>query len=309
MIISFGLLRYTIIVLLQRISGSTGGPMTLRTFARTLSLGYSPCPNDTFIFYALVHGRVDTAGVDFKEMLLDVETLNRKALNRELDVTKVSFHAYAYLRDAYHLLGSGGAMGRGCGPLIVAKGRRSMKDLLGKRIAIPGRLTTAYLLLSLYDPALAENVVVMPFDRIMAAVKEGSADAGLIIHEARFTYPEYGLSEVIDLGRWWEEDTGLPIPLGCILARKDIGRELVRTVERLIRDSVGYALAHREEARDYIREHAQEMRDEVVEEHIRLYVNDYSLDLGDDGMSAVEELLKRAEERGLIRGGGDAPVR
>lgn len=283
--------------------------MTLRTFARTLSLGYSPCPNDTFIFYALVHGQIDTAGLGFRETLLDVETLNQKALNSELDITKVSFHAYGFLRDRYHLLRSGGAVGRGCGPLVVAKKMWSMDDLRGKRIAIPGRLTTAYLLLQLYDPALAGNVVAMPFDRIMDAVKEGSVDAGLIIHESRFTYPDYGLSEVIDLGRWWEQDTGLPIPLGCIIARKDLGRGLVQTIGTLVRDSVEYAFAHREETKDYIKAHSREIKDEVVEEHIRLYVNDYSLDLGSDGVTAAEELLKRAEERGIIPGGGDAFVR
>jgi 1,4-dihydroxy-6-naphthoate synthase len=283
--------------------------MTLRTFARTLSLGYSPCPNDTFIFYALVHGQIETAGLGFREMLLDVETLNQKALNAELDITKVSFHAYGVLRDRYRLLRSGGAMGRGCGPLVVTKRKQSMDDLRGKKVAIPGRLTTAYLLLQLYDPLAAAHVVVMPFDRIMGAVKEGSVDAGLIIHESRFTYPEYGLSEVIDLGRWWEQETGLPIPLGCIIAKKGLGDELAHCVERLVRESVVYASAHRVETKDYIKAHSQEIKDEVVEEHIRLYVNDYSLDLGDDGVSAVEELFRRAEARGIIPGGGNAIVR
>ncbi len=283
--------------------------MTLRTATRPLSLGYSPCPNDTFIFYALVHGKIETDGLAFREMLLDVETLNEKAMNSELDITKVSFHAYGFLRENYRLLGSGGAMGRGCGPLIVAKKGRNMNDLRGRKIAIPGRLTTAYLLLRLYDPVLAENVLEMPFDRIMDAVKEGSVDAGLIIHESRFTYPDYGLSEVMDLGEWWERETGLPIPLGCIIAKKSLGSELIHIIERLVRESVEYGFGHREKTKDYIKAHSQEMKDSVVEEHIRLYVNDYSLDWGEGGLAAVGELLKRAEERGIIPGGDHAPVR
>ena len=283
--------------------------MTLRTFERTLSLGYSPCPNDTFIFYALVHGQINGRGLTFRETLLDVETLNQKALNSDLDITKVSFHAYGFLRENYRLLGAGGAMGRGCGPLVVANKGLSMDDLRGKKIAIPGRLTTAHLLLELYDPALAGNEVAMPFDRIMEAVREGSVDAGLIIHESRFTYRGYGLSEVIDLGSWWEQETGLPIPLGCIIAREALGKELSDIVEELVRTSIEYALKHSEQTKGYIRAHSQEMRDEVVEEHIRLYVNDYSLEWGDDGMSAIEELLRRAEARGIIPKGGSATLR
>ncbi|HXX58219.1 MAG TPA: 1,4-dihydroxy-6-naphthoate synthase, partial [Thermodesulfovibrionales bacterium] len=182
-----------------------------------LTLGYSPCPNDTFIFYALVHQKIDTGNLRLREVLLDVETLNRKALRAEFDITKVSFHAYGHLRDAYSLLSSGSALGRGCGPLIVARSRTSTKDLRGLKVAIPGRLTTAYLLLQLYDPAMTGNIVVMPFDRILDSVQRGDVDAGLIIHESRFTYQDHGLFEVEDLGRWWEGETGLPIPLGCII--------------------------------------------------------------------------------------------
>ncbi|MCL4474785.1 MAG: 1,4-dihydroxy-6-naphthoate synthase [Nitrospirae bacterium] len=283
--------------------------MTFQALARTLSLGYSPCPNDTFIFYALVHGRIDTAGLGFKETLLDVETLNRKAVNSELDITKVSFHAFGFLRGSYQLLRSGGALGRGCGPLVVAKRETSMEDLRGKKIAIPGRLTTAYLLLQLYDPMLGTNVVVMPFDRIMDAVKRGTVDAGLIIHESRFTYPDYGLLEVMDLGRWWEGDTGLPLPLGCIVAKKSLGTEVIHTIDMLVRKSVEYAFAHRERTREYIKAHSQELEDAVIEQHINLYVNDYSLDLGSEGMAAIEELLRRAGARGIVPGGINAAVR
>jgi 1,4-dihydroxy-6-naphthoate synthase len=283
--------------------------MTLQALARTLTLGYSPCPNDTFIFYALVHRQIDTSGLGFREILLDVETLNQKALNSELDITKVSFHAYGFLRDEYRLLRSGGALGRGCGPLVIAKNNLTMDDLRGRKIAIPGRLTTAYLLLQLYDPALAGNVVAMSFDRIMDAVKDGSVDAGLIIHESRFTYPDYGLSEVMDLGRWWEGDTGLPLPLGCIIAKKSLGNELISLIDALVRGSVEYAFGHREKTKDYIKAHSREIKDKVIEEHIHLYVNEYSLDMGSDGVSAVEELLRRAEEHGIIPGGGNAIVR
>lgn len=283
--------------------------MSLQSLFRTLSLGYSPCPNDTFIFYALVHGQIDTGGLGFEEILLDVETLNRKALGSELDVTKVSFHAFGFLRDSYRLLRSGGAIGRGCGPLVVAREKVGMDALTGRRIAIPGRLTTAYLLLRLYDLSFAENVVEMPFGRIMDAVKDGTVDAGLIIHESRFTYPGYGLFEIADLGRWWEEETGLPVPLGCIVARKALGPGMISGIDKLVRNSVEYAFANRERTKAYIKAHSQEMRDEVIEKHINLYVNDSSLDLGDEGMAAVDELLRRAEEKEIIPRGRDAAVR
>lgn len=268
-----------------------------------LTLGYSPCPNDTFIFYALVHRKIDNGGLRFKEILLDVETLNQKALRAELDITKASFHAYAHLRDKYALLRSGGAMGRGCGPLVVARTKTSMDALKGKKIAIPGKLTTAFLLLQLYNPAFSENIVVMPFDKIMSAVKDGIVDAGLIIHESRFTYPDCGLFEIIDLGRWWEAETGLPIPLGCIIARRNLGMDLIQNIDILIRRSVGYAFGHREETKDYIKAHSQELADSVIEQHINLYVNEYSMDFGDAGLKAIEEFFRRAEDKGIISGG------
>lgn len=267
---------------------------------QTLTLGYSPCPNDTFIFYALVHRKVGAEIPEVKELLLDVETLNQMALHAELDVTKVSFHAYGFLREHYTLLSSGSAIGRGCGPLVVARDRTTMEELRGKTIAIPGRLTTAYLLLQLYDPALAKKSVAMPFDMIMSAVKDGTVDAGLIIHESRFTYQEYSLSRIIDLGEWWEGDTGLPLPLGCIVARKSLGTELIEKLDKAVRKSIEYAFSHREETGGYIKGHAQELADAVIEQHINLYVNDYSLALGEEGLRAVDELLKRAEDHAII---------
>ncbi|MFZ3123411.1 MAG: 1,4-dihydroxy-6-naphthoate synthase [Thermodesulfovibrionales bacterium] len=268
---------------------------------KTLSLGYSPCPNDTFIFYALVHGKIDAGGLSFKEILLDVETLNQMALKGKLDITKVSYNAFGNLRDEYCLLRSGGALGRGCGPLVVASKECEMKDLKGKTIAIPGELTTAYLLLQLYDPAFKSNVKAMPFHEIMEAVKKGEVEAGLIIHEGRFTYPSYGLKKIIDLGEWWERETGLPIPLGCIITKRSLGIDVISKVERLIMGSVLYAMSRRDEPVKYIKEHSQELDDSVIDEHINLYVNDYSIDIGDEGIMTVRKLLDMAEERGIIK--------
>lgn len=266
---------------------------------RTLTLGYSPCPNDTFIFYALTHGLIDLPGLAFDQRLEDVETLNRLALDGALDLTKTSYHALGHLRNDYALLRSGGALGRGCGPLVVARQATDMARLRGQRIAIPGRLTTANLLLQLCGSGY-EELLVLPFDRIMAAVAGGEADAGVIIHESRFTYRSHGLAQVLDLGAWWEEETGLPIPLGGILARRSLGAETIRRIDAALRQSVDYAFAHPQESRRYIKEHAQELEDAVIESHIGLYVNDFSRDLGDEGVRAVEALLARAETRGLI---------
>jgi 1,4-dihydroxy-6-naphthoate synthase len=268
---------------------------------KELSLGYSPCPNDTFIFYGLVHGKIDAGDLKFKEVLLDVEALNEKAGRGELDITKLSYRAFGELRDDYCLLHSGGALGRGCGPLVVSKEDLRMEDLKGKKIAIPGRLTTAYLLLQLYDPSLKDNVEAMLFSDIMDAVSRGEVDAGLIIHESRFTYRSYGLKKVIDLGEWWEKETGLPIPLGAIAAKRSLGQDLIRDVDRLVKESVLYALSHRDEPASYIKEHSRELEDSVIGEHIKLYVNDYSVDLGGEGIKAVGGLFKMAEEKGIIR--------
>ncbi len=267
---------------------------------RTLSLGYSPCPNDTFIFYALVHGKIDTSDIAYKEILEDVETLNRMAQQAKLDITKVSFHAFGYLRDTYCLLRSGGALGKGCGPLVVARDNCSMQDLKGKTIAIPGELTTAFLLLQIFDPELKQRVKVMPFYQIIDAVKSGEAEAGLIIHESRFTYQQEGLQQIMDLGAWWEQETGLSIPLGCIIARRDLGRDLVQKTDSLIRRSLEYAFSNSKETKTYIKQHAQELDEQVIDQHIRLYVNDYSLDIRNDGVHAVEELFRRATEQGII---------
>jgi 1,4-dihydroxy-6-naphthoate synthase len=263
-----------------------------------ISLGYSPCPNDTYIFYALVHGLIADAP-SFGEVLEDIETLNSMAFKGQLDATKISFHALAHLRERYCLLHSGGALGRGCGPLVVARETVDPGALRGKRVAIPGKMTTAALLLQLFDAEIVD-LVVMPFNEIMRAAETGVVDAGLIIHESRFTYPERGLKKVIDLGEWWEESTGHAIPLGGILMRRDLGAELIGRVDAALKQSVEYAHAHPGKVRDYIRTYAQEMDEEVIQAHIELYVNQYTLDYGEDGEAAIFDLMQRAEKAGLV---------
>ena len=263
-----------------------------------ISLGYSPCPNDTYIFYGLVHNKIQGAPV-FKEVLEDIETLNSLAMNDKLDMTKISFHALAHLLDRYCLLHSGGALGRGCGPLVIASEPLSSTDLSGKRIAIPGKLTTAALLLRLFNPSL-DDFVVLPFHEIMDATQKGEVDAGVIIHESRFTYPDYGLHKVIDLGEWWEESTGHPIPLGGILARRDLGTKKIQLIDRSLRESVEFAHANPAAIKGYIHQHAQEMNEQVMQQHIDLYVNDYTLDYMVDGEAAITDLFARAEQAGIV---------
>ena len=266
---------------------------------QNLTLGYSPCPNDTFIFYPLVHGLVGSPEFSFRERLEDVETLNRLALKGELDITKISCHLLGFIRKEYCLLRSGGALGRGCGPLVVSRRFTRMGELKGRRIAVPGRYTTAYLLLRLFDPEL-DSFIFLPFHEIMGAVANGEADAGVIIHESRFTFSGHGLTRLLDLGDWWENETGHPIPLGGIVAKRSLGEETVTILERMLRASVEYAFAHPGAANAYIRAHSQEMSDEVCAAHIELYVNRFSLDLGKEGEAAVTALLSRAEAAGLV---------
>jgi len=266
---------------------------------KKLSLGYSPCPNDTFIFYALTHGLIPLSGFSFAEpVLADVEQLNSWALEGRLDVSKLSFHALGHVLEDYVMLSAGAALGRGCGPLLVAR-ERNFSPSRHSRIAIPGPHTTAALLLALYAPQV-EETVVMRFDRIMAAVQSGAVDAGVIIHEGRFTYQALGLHCIRDLGDWWEEETGCPIPLGCIAARASLGEPLLREIDAAIRASLLWIRQHPERGGEYIRAHAQELDDKVIQSHIELYVNDYSERLGDEGMRAVDELLRRGRQRGLF---------
>lgn len=265
----------------------------------TLTLGYSPCPNDTFIFNALIHGLVPCDGISFTERLEDVETLNRLAMESALDLTKISYHALGHVRDRYVLLHSGGALGRGCGPLVVAQQPTTMDRLRDQTILIPGELTTAHLLLQLHGDGF-NKVKSLPFDQIIPALARKEAAAGVIIHESRFTYQQLGLHQVLDLGQWWEQLTSLPIPLGGILARRSLSHDVIEKIDFALRASVNYAQQHPQAAMDYIRSHAQELSDTVTHEHIQLYVNEFSVNLGDEGVAAVQELLNRAEQQGLI---------
>ncbi|WP_102126914.1 1,4-dihydroxy-6-naphthoate synthase [Deinococcus planocerae] len=262
----------------------------------SLDLGYSFCPNDTFIFYALHAGKV-ASPLPVRERLEDVQTLNDWAVAGRLPVTKISYRAYFEVMDRYVALRSGGALGRGVGPLVVA--REEVGDLNGRLVASPGALTTAELLLRLAYPEV--RLTRMRYDEVMPAVARGKVDAGLIIHESRFTYPEHGLARLLDLGAWWEGETGLPLPLGAILVRRDLPGEVQRGLNRAVRESLEYARAHPGEPMEYIRRHALEMSDDVMRAHIDLYVNDFSLDVGEEGERAVRELHRRAVEVGAVR--------
>ncbi len=254
-----------------------------------LTFAFTPCPNDTFAFHALVHGLVDTT-IRVQPVLLDIEELNRRAHGTEFDLTKLSVGAFAATGAQYRLLRSGAALGHGVGPLVVSREPGALEDAVRGRVAIPGRETTAFRLLQLAAPDLG-SVVEVRYDRILGAVERGEVDAGLIIHESRFTYADRGLTKVADLGDWWEAETGLPVPLAGICARADLDPVLVDAAERAIRDSVAYAFAHPEASRAFVRAHAQEMSDEVCDAHIRLYVNELSLDIGEQGMRAVRRLV------------------
>ncbi|MCU0361400.1 MAG: 1,4-dihydroxy-6-naphthoate synthase [Bacteroidia bacterium] len=264
-----------------------------------LTLGYSPCPNDCFIFDALVHGKIDTGELEFDVQLEDVETLNQKALKGELDVTKLSFHAYAKVMKQYILLRSGSALGFNCGPLLIKSKVKSEKLKEDWLVAIPGELTTANFLLSIAYPEI-KNKKVMLFSEIEDAVLRGEVDAGLIIHESRFTYQDKGLEKVADLGEFWEDVIHAPIPLGGIVIKRNLAPELQQQVNALIRKSVEYAFEHPESSMPYVRAHAQEMSEEVMKKHIALYVNAFSVDLGEQGQQAVELMFEKAKALGLI---------
>ena len=265
-----------------------------------LSLAYSPCPNDTYIFTAWVEGRIAGAPA-VVERLEDIDVLNAAALAGEVDIVKMSFHAYGHVRDRYCLLRSGGALGRGCGPLVVARESLTREALAGRTVAIPGTLTTAALLLRLWQPSLpAGRIRVMRFDEILPAVRDGVVDAGLIIHESRFTYHRYGLIQVVDLGDWWEHETGHAIPLGGIAMRRDLGEAVIRRTQEALAASVAFADAHTDVVWPTVRRHAQEMEDEVMRQHIGLYVNDFTRDYGVDGEAAIRHLLATAEELAIV---------
>ena len=267
-----------------------------------LTLGYSPCPNDCFIFDALVHHKIDTEGLEFVVQLEDVETLNQKALRAQLDITKLSFHAYAKVLEEYILLRSGSALGFNCGPLLIKDSGRKNQNLKEEDwvVAIPGELTTANFLLSLAYPKM-KNKKVMLFSEIEDAVLKGKVDAGLIIHESRFTYVEKGLEKIADLGEFWENLIQAPIPLGGIVMKRSLSEEQQQKVSRLIKKSVEFAFKNPESSMPYVKKHAQEMSEEVMKKHIALYVNEFSLDLGETGTNAVNLLFNKAIELGVIK--------
>ncbi len=264
----------------------------------TLKLGISPCPNDTFAFYALLHNLIDI-GIKFDTVIKDVEALNKSVMNRELDISKVSFHAFAYVSDRYVLLPVGSALGRGCGPLLISKGIKSPNDLVNRTIAIPGKWTTASLLLRLFLPD-ATNLKVMHFSAIPDAVALGEVDAGVIIHESRFTYMSKGLVCVQDLGSWWEDISGLPIPLGGIIANREIPRDILYSISDAIGSSIKYAMAHPDHTRDFIKSLSQELDDEVIDNHINLYVNDFTLNLSEEGRRALLALFSMGREKSVL---------
>ena len=265
-----------------------------------LTLGFSPCPNDTFIFDALIHHKIDTEGLEFEVQFDDVETLNQKALKGELDITKLSFHAYAYVHEQYVLLDAGSALGFGVGPLLICKNQDLANNLDPElSVGIPGVYTTANFLLGIAYPQLG-NKKVLVFSEIESSLQNDQIDLGLIIHENRFTYEEKGLHKIMDLGSYWETLTGCAIPLGGIVINRNLAPEVQHKVNRLVRKSVEYAFANPKSGLEFIKLHAQEMSEEVMYKHIDLYVNQYSVDLGLEGKRAIAVLFQMAEEKGII---------
>jgi 1,4-dihydroxy-6-naphthoate synthase len=259
-----------------------------------VKLAFSPCPNDTFVFHAWTHGLI-AAAPTVEVTYADIDVTNTAAERGEFDVVKVSYGALPWLLDQYTLLPAGGALGRGCGPLLLT--REALPDLTGRTVAVPSERSTAYLLFRLWAAGQRPaRIDVVPFAAIMPAVRDGRYDAGLVIHEARFTYPDYGLTAMVDLGEWWESDTGLPIPLGAILAKRGLDAE---SITRVVRASVEYAWANPSASAAYIAEHADEMSPAVQQQHIHLYVNEFTRDLGDEGYAAAAALLDRAHAAGL----------
>ncbi|MBM7096744.1 1,4-dihydroxy-6-naphthoate synthase [Bacillus sp. H-16] len=266
-----------------------------------MKIAYSPCPNDTFTFHAWAHGLVPGAE-EIDVTYADIHITNHWAIDKTgPEVMKISYASLPWVLDDYALIPCGGALGRGCGPLVLTAEVTDPASLSGKRVAVPSEKSTAYLLFRLWAadhvPGGVGEIEIMPYDEIMPAVRDGKIDAGLVIHEARFTYQNFGLNMLTDLGDWWEKDTGFPIPLGAIIARRSLD---LKKIEGWIRDSVEYAWANPEACRDYVLQHAQEMSDDVVKAHIGLYVNEFTRDLGEDGYAAIEALLGRAAKEGIV---------
>ncbi len=265
-----------------------------------LTIGFSPCPNDTFIFDAMVNKHIDTKGIDFEYVLEDVETLNRWADEGKLDITKLSYNAFLHTVDKYALLHSGSALGKGVGPLLISKEPLDLNNIAQFKIAIPGINTTANLLLSLAFPQAKQKTEVI-FSEIEASVLSGTFDAGLIIHESRFTYQQKGLKKLIDLGDWWENTVNAAIPLGGIVIKRSFDRELSATVDSIIKESLQYSWNSYPHLSDFVKQHSQEMEEEVMRKHIELYVNNYTTDLGEEGEKAINTLFDKAKSAGLLK--------
>lgn len=268
--------------------------------AREITVAHSPDSDDAFMFYGLATNKVRVPGLRFTHTLTDIETLNRKAMEGEghYDVTAISFHAYPYIQDKYALLPSGGSVGDGYGPMIVASRAFSASEIKQKKIAVPGKLTTAYLALRLFAPGVETEVV--PFDQIIPQVLEGKHEAGLIIHEGQLTYDKAGLYRIVDLGRWWQKVTGLPLPLGGNAIRRSLGPALMASVAGALRESIQYALDHREEALAYAMQFARDLDTQLADKFVGMYVNDRTLDYGPDGREAVRRLLDMGHKAGII---------
>ena len=266
---------------------------------RLITVGHSPDPDDAFMFYALAHDKLDTGDLQFRHELQDIETLNRRALRGELEVTAVSIHAYAHLLDKYALLPSGCSMGDRYGPMVVARRPLTVEQLRPLTIAVPGTMTTAFLALRLLLPEGFRHEV-LPFDQIIGAVASGMFDAGLIIHEGQLTFQDQGLHLVVDLGVWWQERTGLPLPLGGNVVRRDLGDQSIRLISRLLKQSIRYGLEHRQDALTYALKYARDMDRGLADRFVGMYVNDWTLDYGERGRAAVQRLLEEAHKAGVI---------
>ncbi len=268
---------------------------------KRIRVGHSPDPDDAFMFYALTFGRIDSGPYEFVHQLEDIETLNRRALVGELEVSAVSIHAYAQLTDKYALLPTGSSMGDQYGPMIVAREPFKREELPNKSLAVPGTLTTAFLAASLYSPGKLQYTVV-PFDEILNRVENGEFDAGLIIHEGQLTFAQQGLSLHVDLGVWWQNETGLPLPLGGNVVRKDLGPKAMAEISRLIRQSIQYALDHKDEALDYALKYARDMERDLAGKFVEMYVNHWTLEYGERGRAAIRLLLDRGVQAGIVKG-------
>ena len=277
---------------------SEQSPIPITEGKREITVAHSPDSDDAFMFYGLATNKVRVPGLRFTHTLCDIETLNRRAMEGVYDVTAISFHAYPYIQDHYALLPSGGSVGDGYGPMIVAPRAYSVADIKRKRIAVPGTLTTAYLVLKLFAPGIETDVV--PFDQIIPQVLEGKQEAGLIIHEGQLTYDKSGLHRIVDLGKWWQKVTGLPLPLGGNAIRRSLGPELMSSVGTALRDSIQYALDHRDEALSYAMQFARDLDSQMADKFVGMYVNDRTLDYGPDGREAVRRLLDMGHKAGII---------